>query len=126
MNGEDAYLAHCVTTYTLDKRHFFNISEANVSTILNTINFIEGFDKTNTIIPNGTEFYMNDALYSIKYRRKLFSFKDIHRNGYLIEIMNESNIKYFYINFIISSKKLIVEKLSSFSLRLYYITIKVY
>ena len=106
MDGEDAYLAHCVTTYTLDKRYFFTISEANVSTILNTINFIEGFDKTNIIIPNGTEFHINDALYSIKYRRKLFSFKDIHRNGYLIEIMNESNIKYFYITFIISSKKL--------------------
>lgn len=49
--------------------------KANVSTISNTINFIEGFDKTNTTIPNGNKFHINDALYSIKYRRNLFSLK---------------------------------------------------
>ena len=40
---------------------------------------------------NGTRFHINDALYTSKSIRNLLSFKDICRNGYLIETMNEGN-----------------------------------
>ena len=35
---------------------------------------------------------LEEILYFIKSRRNLLNFKDIYRNGYLIETMNESNI----------------------------------
>ena len=38
--------------------------------------------------------------------------------------MNEDNVEYFYITFIIFGQKLIMEKLSTFSSRLYHTTIK--
>ena len=64
-------------------------------------------------------------LYILEKRKKNLSFKDIHRNGYCLETMNVGNVEYIYITSIISSQKLIVEKLSTFFFRLYYIT-KVY
>ena len=47
------------------------------------------------MLPNGTRFHINDALYSSKSRRNLLSFKDIHWNVYHIETMNEDNIIIF-------------------------------
>ena len=76
------------------------------------------------MLPNGTRFHINDSLYSSKSIRNLLSFKDIHRNGYHIETMNEGNTKYLYITSIVSSKKIIMEKLSSFSFGLYHTNIK--
>ena len=76
------------------------------------------------MLPNETRFHINDALYSNKSRRNLLSFKDIRRNGYNIETMNEDNVEYLYITSIIFGKKLIMEKLSAFSFRLYHTTIK--
>ena len=69
-------------------------------------------------------YYCWFALYSSKSRRNLLSFKDIHRNGYHIETMNEENVEYLYITSIISGQKLIMEKLPAFSSRLYHTTIK--
>ena len=54
----------------------------------------------------------------------MLSFKDIRRNGYHIETMNEDNVEYLYITSIISGQKLIMEKLSAFSSGLYHTTIK--
>ena len=76
------------------------------------------------MLPNGIRFHINDALYSNKSRRNLLNFKDIRRNGYHIKTMNEDNVKYLYITSIISSQKLIIEKLLAFSSRLYHSTIK--
>ena len=76
------------------------------------------------MLPNGTRFHINDALYSRKSIRNLLSFKDISRNGYHIETMHESNIECLYINFIVYDKKLIMEKLSTFSFGLYKTNIK--
>ena len=76
------------------------------------------------MLPNGTRFHINDALYSSKYTRNLLSFKDIRRNRNHIETMNEGNIECLYITHIVYDKKLVVEKLSSFSYGLYHITIK--
>ena len=40
------------------------------------------------MLPNRTRFHINDALYYRKSTRNLL-FKDIRRNGYHIETMNE-------------------------------------
>ena len=76
------------------------------------------------MLPNRTRFPINNTLYCSKSTRHLLSFKDIHRNGYHIATMNEGNIECHYSNFIVSGKKLVVEKLTAFSSRLYHTTIK--
>ena len=80
-------------TILRDKRYFLDLTliNANMSTIFCTANLIEGFERANIMLPNGTRFHINDALYSIKSTRNLLSFKDIHINGYHIETMNEGN-----------------------------------
>ena len=108
------------------KIYFFNLITTNtsVSTLSGTSNLIEGSGRANIVLPNGTRFHINDALYSSKSRRNLLSFKDIRRNGYHIEIMNEGNKECLYITSIISGKKIVGEKLPAFSSGLYHTTIK--
>ena len=108
------------------KIYFFNLITTNtsVSTVFGTLNLIEGFERANIVLPNGTRFHINDALYSSKSRRNLLSFKDIRRNEYHIETMNEGNKKCLYITSIIYGKKIVAEKLSTFSSGLYHTTIK--
>ena len=97
MNEDDVCLKDCATIHTIlrDKRYFLELTliKVNVSTISGTTNLVEGFGRTNRMLPSGTRFYINDALYSRKSRRNLLSFKDILRNGYHIETMNEDNIE---------------------------------
>ena len=116
MNENDACLADCATMHAIprDKRYFLELKliKANVSTISGTTNLVEGSKRVNTTLPNGIRFHINDALYSSKSRKNLLSFKDICRNEYLIEIMNEGNVEYLYITSIISGQKVIVEILS--------------
>ena len=76
------------------------------------------------MLPKGTRFRINDALYSSKSIRNLLSFKDIRKNGYHIETMNNGNKECLYITSIVSSKKLVVETLLASSTRLYRTTIK--
>ena len=76
------------------------------------------------MLPNGTRFHINDALYSSKSTRNFLSFKDIRRNGYHIKNMNEGNTKCLYITSIVSYKKLIMKNLSTFSFGLYHTNIK--
>ena len=128
MNEDDVCLADCATTHTIlwDKRYFLELAliKANVSTISGTTNLVEGFRKTNIMLPNWTRLHINDALYSSKSKRILLCFKGIPRNGYHIETMNEDNVEYLYITFIISDQKLIMEKLLIFSSGLYHTIIK--
>ena len=106
MNENDVCLEDCATTHTIlrDKRYFLELTliKANVSTISSTTNLVEGFGRANIMLPNGTRFHINDALYSSKSRRNFLSFKDIRRNGYHIETMNEYNEEYLYVTSIIS------------------------
>ena len=92
MNEGDICLANCATTYIIlrDKRYFLDLilTNANVSTIFDSRNLIEGFKRENIMLRNGTRFHINDALYSSKSTRNLLNFKDIHINGYHIETMN--------------------------------------
>ena len=128
MNEDDVCIANYATTHTIfrDKRYFLEVTliKTNVSTIFGTTNLVEGFGRANITLPNGTRFHINDALYSSKSRRNLLCFKDIRRNGYHIETMNEDNVKYLYITSIISGQKLIMEKLPAFFSGLYHTTIK--
>ena len=128
MNEGDVCLADCTTTHIIlrDKRYFLDLilTNANVSTISGTANIIEGSKTANIMLPNGIRLHINDALYSSKSTRNLLSFKDIHRNGYHIETMNEGNTKYLYITFIVYGKKIIMEKLSILFFRLYHTNIK--
>ena len=86
-----------------------------MSTISGTANLIEGSGRANIMLPNGTRFHINDVLYSNKSTRNLLSFKDIRRNEYHIETMNEGNTECLYITSLVFGKKLIMEKLSAYS-----------
>ena len=74
MNESDVCLANCATTHTIlrDKRYFLDLTltNDNVSTISGTANIIEGLGKANIMLPNGTRFHINDALY---YSKGIFS-----------------------------------------------------
>ena len=124
----DVCLADCATTHTIlrEKIYFFNLIKTNtsVSTIYGTSNLIEDSGRANIVLPNGTRFHINDALYYSKSRRNLLSFKDICKNGYHIETMNEGNKECLNITSIFSGKIIVAEKLSAFSFWLYHTTIK--
>ena len=128
MDDSDVCLIDCATTHTIlrYKRYFLNLTltSGNVSTISGTSNLIKGSGRANIMLPKGTRFHINDALYYSKSTINLLSFKDIRINGYHIETMNDGNKECLYITSIVSGKKLIVETLSSFSTRLYHTTIK--
>jgi hypothetical protein len=72
------------------------------------------------MLPNGIKIYIDNALYSSKYRRNLISLKDIRYNDYHIKTNNEGNEEYLYITSTVSGQKLILEKLHIFSYELYY------
>ena len=77
----DACLAYCSTTHTIprDKNYLSNLSlvKSNVNTILGLIDLIQGSGRTTIILPSGTKIHINDALYYVKFKRNLLSFKDI-------------------------------------------------
>ena len=64
-------------------------------------------------------------MYSSKSSRNLLSFKDIRHNSYHIETNNEGSEEFLYITLIVSGQKFILEKLSIFSSRLYYTTMRI-
>ena len=109
-----------------EKKYFLNliVTNASVSTISGTSYLIEGSGRANIMLPNRTRFHINDALYSSKSTRNLLSFKDIRKNEYHIETMNECNKESLYITSIIYGKKIVAEKLQAFSSGLYHTTIK--
>ena len=124
MNNKDVCLADSPTTHTIlkDKKYFQNLtlSKAYVHTISDSSNLIEGSGRAYIVLPNGTKFCIDDALFSSQSRRNLLSFKDIRRNGCHIETINEDDKEHLLITKIISSQKLVLEKLSALSSGLYY------
>ncbi|GAV79364.1 hypothetical protein CFOL_v3_22829, partial [Cephalotus follicularis] len=98
--------------------------KANVETISNTSDLIEGSGMASFVLSNGTQMCIIDALYSTKSRRNLLSFKDIRRNGYHIETTNENGKEYLYITGNASSRKQILEKLPGLSSGLYIMKIR--
>ncbi|CAN1247782.1 hypothetical protein LINPERPRIM_LOCUS6489 [Linum perenne] len=89
------------STHTIfkDKKYFSYLvmREANVSTISGSTNLIEGSGRANVLLHRGTKMNIEDALYSTKSCRNLLSYKDIRRNGYHIETMEEENKEYLVI-----------------------------
>ncbi|KAL4610207.1 hypothetical protein ACB092_08G034900, partial [Castanea dentata] len=98
--------------------------KAKVNTIFGSLNIIEGSGKANLMLPKGTKFCIDNALYSSKSIRNLLSFKDIRSNAYHIETNNEGSEEYLYITLMVSSQKSILEKLPIFSSGLYYTTLR--
>ncbi|TYH22520.1 hypothetical protein ES288_A04G135000v1, partial [Gossypium darwinii] len=96
------------------------ISNAHVNIISGSSKLIGGSGRAIILLPKGTKFIIDDALYSIKFQRNLLSFKDIHLNGHQIETMNEKNIEYLYITNVERGKKYVLERLAAFSSGLYY------
>ncbi|KAG4215690.1 hypothetical protein ERO13_A01G192450v2 [Gossypium hirsutum] len=104
------------------------MSNAHVNTISGSSKLIEGSGRAIILLPKGTKFIIDDALYSTKSQRNLLSFKDIRLNGYRIETMNEKNVEYLYITNVEylyvtnveCGKKYILERLPAFSSGLYY------
>ena len=84
-----ACLVDCATTQTIlrDKKYFSNLTLVpfNVQTILGPVDLIKGSERATIVLPNGTKFQIDDALYFNKSNRNLLSFKDFRRNGYHIE-----------------------------------------
>ena len=124
MNEGNVCFVDYATTHTIrrDKRYFIDLTLTNVnaSTISGTTNLIKDSEIANIMLPNETKFCINDVLYSSKSTRSLLSFKDIHKNGYHIETMNESNTECLYITSIVFGKKLTMEKLTALSFGLYH------
>ncbi|GAV76693.1 hypothetical protein CFOL_v3_20166, partial [Cephalotus follicularis] len=98
--------------------------KANVGTISGTSDLIEGSEMARFVLSNGTQMRITDALYSMKSRRNLLSFKDIRQNGYHIETANENCKEYLYITSNVSDRKQILEKLSGLSSGLYIMKIR--
>ncbi|KAB2078384.1 hypothetical protein ES319_A06G158700v1, partial [Gossypium barbadense] len=96
------------------------ISDAYINTIPSSSKLIEGSGKAIILLPKGTKFVIDDALFATKSQRNLLSFKDIRINGYHIETMNEKNIDYLYITNVECRKKYVLESLPTFSSGLYY------
>ena len=128
INDGDICLADYATMHTIlrEKTYFLNLIGTNVSvsSIFGTSDLIEGFGRANIMLPNGIRFHINDALYSSKSTRNLLRLKDIRKNGYHIETMNEGNKECLYITSIIYGEKIVAEKLPTFSSGLYHMTIK--
>lgn len=129
INDNDTCLADSASTHTIlkDKKFFTSLvmNNTNVNTICGSIELIEGSGRANILLPRGTNIYINDALYSPKSQRNILSFKDIRRNGYHIETMNEGNKEYLCFTNIASGDKIILEKLPAISSGLYYTNIRV-
>ena len=68
MNGEDICLADSATSHTIfcSAKYFEHITmiRAGVNTISGSSNIIEGSGKANIVLPNGTKFCIDEALYS--------------------------------------------------------------
>jgi hypothetical protein len=128
MISEDLCLADNCTMHTIlrDKKyfHYLILNKTSVNKISGSLNLIEGFGRENIILPKGTKFCIDDALYSSKSRRNLISFKDICLDSYHVETTNESSDEYLYITSIIWDQKLILEKLLALSSKLYYTIIR--
>ena len=68
-----------------------------VKIILGLVDLIEGIGKTKFMLPNGTKFIIDEALFSPKSTRNLLSFDDIYRNGCDTQSVTINGKKYLNI-----------------------------
>ena len=123
ISNEDPCPIDSGTTNTIlkSKKYFsqLHLGENNIHTISGTSNLIEGSGRACILLPEGTKLIIDDALYSSRSRRNLLSFKDIRKNGYHIETINERNCEYLHITSIKNNQKTIMEKMQAMSSGLY-------
>ena len=97
----DACLVDRATTHTIlrAKKNLSNLTLVpfNVQIILGLVNLIKGSERATIVLPNGSKFQIDDALYSNKSNRNLLSFKYIRRNRYHIETMNHNGNEYLLV-----------------------------
>ena len=86
----DACLADCATTHTIlrDTKYFSNfiLAQSNVHTISGSVDLIKGSGRATIILPKGTKFQIEDALYSNQSSRNLLGFKDIRRMDIILKL----------------------------------------
>nr|GEV66582.1 uncharacterized protein [Tanacetum cinerariifolium] len=128
-HDEDVCLVDRATTHTILKmRKYFsqiNIQKSNVHTISDSAKLIEGSGKAYILLSGGTQFKIDNALFSAMSQRNLLSFKDIRKNGYHIETASKGKVEYLHVTNMIMGKKYVLEKLPAFSSGLYYTKINV-
>ena len=124
INHEDICVIDIGTTHAIfkDNKYFSYLlkRKAYVTTISGNSKLIEGSGRTTIFLLKGTKLVIEDALFSSKSPRNLLSFKDICRNGYHVETVNEMNIEYLGITRSVSGQKYDLEKLPTLSSGLYY------
>ena len=124
INHEDICVIDSGTTHAIfkDEKYFSYLlrRKANVTTISGNSNLIEGSGRATIFLPKGTKLVIKDVLFSSKSPRNLLSFKDIRRNGYHVETINEMNVEYTGIFKVVLDQKYVLEKLSTLSFGLYY------
>ncbi|OMP03727.1 Integrase, catalytic core [Corchorus capsularis] len=125
---EDVFLLDSATTHTiLSNKDFFSsvtLCKANVNTISGPANIIDGYGNATIFLPNGTILHLEDELLSGRSRRNLLSYKDVRRNGYHLETLNELNKDYLGIASHKMGQKTIHEKLEASKTGLYLFTIR--
>ena len=129
VNIEDLCILDIGTTHTIlkHKRYFFDLKPTNaiINSISGLIDLIEGHGKAHIVLPSGTSFFINNALFSPKSKRNLLSFNDIYLHEFDTQSLTEYSIKYMYITSDITGKRYMLEKLPKFPTGLHYIYINV-
>ena len=120
-NLGDLLIADCGTTHTIlkSKKYFskLNPTKGSIRTVgRREDDLIEGAGKAHFILPNGTHFLINNALFSPKSNRNLLGFGDVYLNGYDTLTKTIENEKYMLI---IDGNR-VLEKLPKFDSNLHY------
>ncbi|GKA51598.1 disease resistance CC-NBS-LRR class family protein [Tanacetum coccineum] len=82
---------------------------------------IDGVGKANVVLPNGTQLLIDNALFSLKSKRNLLSFRCIYHNGYDTQSRTIGNKKYLHI----INENQVFEKLPMLYFGLHYTHINV-
>jgi hypothetical protein len=89
------------STHTIlkSKKYFSELkpTKGTIRTISGPADMIEGIGVAHLLLPNGTKFLINNALFSPKSSRNLLSHKDIYLNGYDVRTVTLRNEKYMHI-----------------------------
>ncbi|KAJ9541050.1 hypothetical protein OSB04_027556 [Centaurea solstitialis] len=114
---------HTTNTILKSKKYFSKLKLTNgtVGTISGPVDVIEGIGMAHFLLPNGTNFLINNALFSPKSNRNLLSFNDIYLNGFHIRTITLGDKKYMFI----VDKDHVLEKLPILPNGLHYTYINV-
>jgi hypothetical protein len=119
-NLEDICIPDSGATHTIlkEKKYFSELrpTQATINAISGPADLIEGTRKAHFMLPNGTRFLINNALFSPKSKRNLLSFNDIHHNGYDTQTVTIDDKKFMHIIY----KNHVLERLPTLGSGLHY------